>query len=319
MIGRIGRINPMNSNVKETFVMYATNPDDPSHWGYDYFIKDSVRNPDFDYMYHKDEMIHVVYSLTEHNKFLPKTYISRLMSIYDAKMIKRLLKGIWLYIKTDVIYYEYDSDKHYQLKNTRAHTRLPLRITFDFNIGVGKPMSSTAFQFNRRTKKFVFLDEVVIEGSRTLDQLDEWAGKGWFDLTHNPEIIIHGDAAGRHNDTRSKTSDYDLIDDFLANYVRRDGQRLEYEIDVPKANPPIRTRHNYVNGALCDAKNVVHVQIDKRCVTLDAGLCKTKLKEKGMYVEDDSPLCPYQHITTAAGYGIYRCLEGEPLPDIVVS
>lgn len=315
MIGRIGRINPHNSGVKENFVIYATNPSDPSHWAYDYFIKGARRSKTCDYLWHKG-MRHVIYSLTIHNKFLPKSYIGRLMETYDAKMIKRLLQGIWLYIKTDVIYYEYSSDKHYRLRNTKPHTKLPLRFTFDFNIGVGKPMSSTVFQFHPGTKKFIFLDEVVVEGSRTLDQMDEWAGKGYFDLAHNPKIIIHGDATGRHNDTRSIHSDYDIIEKFLANYTRKDKQKLEFELDIPVENPPIKTRHNIMNGQLCDAKNRIHVQIDKRCVTLDEGLCKTKLKEKSGYIEDDSALCPYQHITTAAGYGIYACIEGDPLADI---
>jgi len=315
MIGRIGRIAPENSNVKENFVMYATNPDDPSHWGHDYFIKGAKQSKDHVFLYHKG-MRHVVYSLTIHNTFLPKSYIPRLMGIYDAKMIKRLLKGIWLYIKTDVIYYEYDSEKHFRLRNTKPHTKLPLRFGFDFNIGVGKPMSSVVAQFHPKTKKFIFIDEVVVEGSRTLDQMDEYAGKGYFDFPHNPKIIIHGDATGRHNDTRSIDSDYDIIEKYLSNYRRKDGHRLEFEIDVPTINPPIKTRHNILNGQLCDAKNRIHVQIDKRCTTLDEGLQKTKLKEKGNYIEDDSALCPYQHITTAAGYLVYACIEDVPLEDI---
>lgn len=316
MIGRIGRINPHNSNVKENFVVYATNPSDPTHWAYDYFIKGAKQAKGCDYLFHKGAMRHVIYSLTIHNKFLPPTYISRLMGIYDAKMIKRLLEGKWIYIKTDVVYYEYDTDKHFKLRNTKPHKKLPLRFTFDFNIGVGKPMSSTLFQYHPKNNKFMFIDECVIEGSRTNDQMDEWAGKGYFDLPHNPKIIIHGDATGRHNDTRSKDSDYTLIDKFLSNYRRKDGEKLDFEIDVPLDNPPIRERHNIVNGQLCDATKRIHVQIDKRCVTLDEGFSKTKLKEAARYIEDDGPTCPYQHITTAAGYGIYACIEGEILPPI---
>lgn len=317
MIGRIGRINPYNSNVKENFVMYATNPSDPSHWAYDYFIKGAKKSNNYDYLYHKG-MRHVIYSLTIHNKFLPPTYISRLMETYDSKMIQRLLQGLWIYIKTDVIYYEYDSQKHFRLRNTKPHTKLPLRFSFDFNIGVGKPMSSCLLQYNANNKKIVFIDEVVVEGSRTQDQLEEWAAKGYFDLPHNPQIIIHGDATGRHNDTRSIDSDYDIIEKFLQKYVRKDGGKLEYEIQVAQSNPPIRTRHNIMNGQLCDANKTVHVQIDRRCVTLDEGFSKTKLKENGKFIEDDSAECPYQHITTAASYAVYACVEEIEFEDIKV-
>ena len=31
----------------------------------------------------------------------------------------------------------------------------------------------------------------------------------------------------------------------------------------------------------------------------------TKLKENSSYIEDDSPACPWQHVTTALGYAVY--------------
>jgi len=302
LVARIGRINADNAGVMENFIIGATNPDDPSHWAYDYFIKGSQNNP----------RRHVVYSLTKDNPFLPDWYIESLMEKYDRKMIDRLLKGKWVYISSDVIYYEYDPKRHYGF-NTEIDKRYPLRITFDFNIAKGKPMSSCLFQFiprdgnGKEVNKFVFHDEVVIEGSRTLDQMDEWTALGYFDLTHNPKIIIHGDATGRHNDTRSNPSDYDIIENHLANYKRKNETPLEYEIAVPESNPSIRDRHNIVNGQLCNAKGKVSIEVDRKCKTIDEGFSKTKLKDKGQYIEDDSKY--YQHITTAIGYGIYDVIE----------
>ena len=51
----------------------------------------------------------------------------------------------------------------------------------------------------------------------------------------------------------------------------------------------------------------INVLIDEKCEKLDEGLTKTKLKLGGNYIEDDSK--DYQHITTAAGYGIYDVVE----------
>ena len=307
LVARIGRINYQNAGVKENFIIGATNPDDPSHWAYDYFIKGSE-------IY---ENRHVIYSLTKDNPFLPSWYIDSLMEKYDKKMIDRLLKGLWIYISSDVIYYEYNSKIDYG-HNLEIDKRYPLRFTFDFNIARGKPMSSTLFQHIERKQMFHFNDEVVVEGSRTLDQLDEWAGKEYFDLEHNPKILIHGDAAGKHSDTRSNVSDYDIIDDFLANYRRKNGTQLNYEILVPEANPSIRDRHNILNGQLCNAKGKRRIKIDRKCKVLDEGFCKTKLKDKGRYIEDDSKY--YQHITTAAGYGIYEVIENSDIyEDIILS
>ena len=300
LVARIGRLNKENAGVGENFIIGATNPDDPSHWAYEYFIKGSEKYANR----------HVVYSLTKDNPFLPSWYIESLMEKYDKKMIDRLLKGKWVYILSDVIYYEYNSKIDYK-HNLEVDKRYPLRITFDFNIATGKPMSSTLFQHIEAKQIFHFLDEVVVEGSRTLDQLDEWAGKGYFDLEHNPKILIHGDAAGKHNDTRSNVSDYDIIENFLANYRRKNGTSLNYEILVPEANPSIRDRHNILNGQLCNAKGKRRIKIDRKCEILDEGFSKTKLKDRGNYIEDDSKR--YQHITTAAGYGIYEVIEN---PDI---
>ena len=297
---RVGRINSENAGVNENFILCATNPDDPSHWGYDYFIKGSK----------KFSNRHVVYSLTKDNPFLPDWYIPSLKEKYDKKMIQRLLEGKWIYISTDVIYYEYNPKKHYGFK-TEIDKRYPLRLTFDFNIGRGKPMSSCLFQFIERKEKFVFHDEAVIEGSRTLDQMEEWAGRGYFDLGHNPKIIVHGDATGRHADTRSNTSDYDIIENYLANYRRKNDTILDYEIMVPEGNPSIRDRHNILNGQLCNSKGKSRIEIDHKCITIDEGLSKTKLKLGGGYVEDDSEY--YQHITTAVGYGVYDVIQN---PDI---
>ncbi len=293
-IARVGRL----MHVPEAIVVAATNPDDPSHWAYDHFILGCKSNTNR----------FVFYSKTKDNPFLPKWYYDSLRSKYDRKMASRLLDGAWLYINTDVIYYEYDHTRHFghDLKTTPG---LPICFTFDFNIAKGKPMSSTVYQ--RSHSQFRFLDEVVIEGSRTLDQMEEWAAKGYLDLPGNPTVLIYGDATGRHADTRSNNSDYDIIDDFLFRFTRKDGQRLEYEIEVGLTNPSIRDRHNIVNGQLRSASGISSILIDKKCNTIDEGFRKTKLKDGSKYIEDDSASCPYQHITTAIGYGICGTLEDD--------
>lgn len=300
---RVGRL----PHVKETFIISATNPDDPDHWAYDYFIRGCETN----------ERIHVFYSKTEDNPFLPHWYINSLKETYDSKMIQRLLEGQWIYIDTSGrIYYEYDSKKHFILENYEVNDRLPIHVTHDFNIGRGKPMSCALFQFV--DNKFIFFDEVVIEGVKTVSVYDELAGRGYFDLKHNPKIIVHGDAHGRHNDTRSNLSDYEIIEQFLANHIRSDGYGLDYEIQVPLSNPSIRDRHNLVNGQLCNSKGRVSILIDKRCKTIDEGLRKTKLKEGSSYIEDDSAKHPYQHITTAIGYGIWSVIKDAPINEPII-
>lgn len=291
MIGRIGRAK-LKGKKPECFVIYATNPDSPSHWAYEYFIKGSLQ-----FANRK-----TIYSLTTDNPFLPPWYVDHLRNTYDDKMAQRLLYGKWVHIDTDIIYYEYKAEKHFVLTDTKPEVHFPLRLTFDFNIGLGKPMSAALMQYLAHEKKIIVIDEFILPGSRTINILEDVAAKGYFDLPHNPKIIVHGDSTGRHKDTRSVRSDYDIIEHFLANYRRQDNQALHYEIQVPLANPPVRTRHNLVNGRLCNSAKHVSLFIDKRCKVVDEGFTKTKLVDSGSYTEDDNN--SYQHVITAIGYAV---------------
>ena len=316
-IGRVERL----PHIKENLVVMMTNPDDPSHPAYDFFISGSKRTNEY-YAVKADEdgleNIHTYYSLTEQNPFLKPSYIKGLRKRYDAKMIKRMLQGMWIYIRTDVIYYEYDEDLHVAKLNKKIKKKLPLRLTFDFNIAKDKPMSSALFQFDNKAKntshddrRFRFFDEVAIDGARTLDALEEWAGKGWFDLPHNPMIIVHGDATAFRADTRGTQSDYDIIEKFLANYVRKDKQPLQYEIEVPGngQNPGVRDRHNISNGQLKNAEDEVAVSIDENCHYIRKGFEQTRLKENANYTEDQST--EGQDMSNAVTYGIHWCIEYE--------
>ena len=65
-----------------------------------------------------------------------------------------MLYGEWLYIGTDVIYYQYDRDKHFILENTKYDYTKAIHLTFDFNIAKGKPMSSASFQYDKNKNFF---------------------------------------------------------------------------------------------------------------------------------------------------------------------
>lgn len=284
---RVGRLQ----HVKEKFIINATNPDDPSHWAYKRFITSS--NP----------LRHVYYSKTKDNPFLPDSYISKLENDLDPKMIRRMLYGEWLEIKQDVVYYAYSSEHQFR-KDTeyKININYPIHITMDFNIAAGKPMSAVCFQFIN--DEFHFFNEAIIMGARTEDVWDEYANRGTLD--YPVKYIVNGDATGKHRDTRSKHSDYDIIKKYLDNYKQKSGQYIKYELDVPLSNPKLRERHNLVNAYHQNAKGHRRVYIYKDAPTADEGFRLTKLREGVMYVEDDKP--HYQHVTTACGYGIHRAI-----------
>jgi hypothetical protein len=62
-----------------------------------------------------------------------------------------------------------------------------------------------------------------------------------------------------------------------------------------------------------NAKGEVRLQVYKGCETLDKGFRLTHLKKGGQYLEDDSDF--YQHVTTAAGYGIMSVKANEQVSE----
>lgn len=282
ILQRIGRL----PHIKESFLLSATNPSSPQHWGYKHLIQSRSDN------------VHVFYSNTFDNPYLPKSYIEGLKERLDAKQARRMIYGEWVEINQEVIYYEYDSTHNFIDNTYDIDPRYPIRLMYDFNIAVGKPLSLVLGQYKNDSDTWHIFDEIIIEGQRTADSLEEMESRGYFKNYKSHKFIIHGDAAGRAKDTRSNRSDYDIIDKFLANQ----DDRPDYEMQVPRKNPSIRDRHNAVNGYLCNANDKRKLFVYKGCDIVDEGFRLTCLKDKGQYIEDDSK--HYQHCTTAIGYGV---------------
>lgn len=296
---RVGRL----PHVPENIILYATNPDSPQHWAYDYFqlgldadLQDSYAQP-----IQRKPLKFVYYSKTEENPFLPQSYKDQLKEDLDPKMYERMGLGRWIEIKAESIYYQYSTKKNFIEQKYEVDPEYPIHITWDFNIGMGKPLSLVCFQWI--DSKFHFFNEIVVEGIDTYESLEELASTRILD--YDVKYLIHGDASGASRSTTSKRSDYDIIKKYMANHRNCLGNPLDFEMKVPKANPPVRERHNIVNAYCYNANKEVRLFVYKDAKTLDKGFRLTNFKKTGNYVEDDSKY--YQHITTAAGYGIVYC------------
>jgi len=284
---RVGRLK----HVKENFVLSVSNPDDPAHPLYKYFILSKIASR------------RVYYSKTLDNPFLPDTYVSQLEEMLDPKMARRMLYGEWLSIAEEVVYYSYEREKNFRDETYRPNLNYPIHIAFDFNIGVGKPLSVCFFQHIEGI--FHVYEEVIIEGARTESALEDAAGRGLLD--HNTRYVVNGDATGKQRHTSSNHSDYEIIRAFLDNYKNAKGNYIRFKIDVPLSNPKIRERHNILNAQLHNAKGQRRLFVYKPCQTVDEGLRLTKLKQGASYTEDDSKF--YQHVTTSLGYGVVAALR----------
>jgi PBSX family phage terminase large subunit len=287
---RVGRL----PHIHENFIISATNPDSPSHWVYNRFMEQAKKNR------------RVFYSITKDNPFLPRQYIESLEDTLDPKMALRMLEGKWIELTKDVIYYSYDRSNNYCDKTYKIDLNHPVIITWDFNIGHGKPLSCALIQFIN--DEFHIFNEVVVEGISTLNSCETLADKGF--LHHKTKYYLCGDASGKHRDTRSNRSDWDIINKYFSDFRFKDEsgteRKIEFEMKVPLSNPPIRERHNLINSYCHSASGKHRLMIYKEAVTCEKGLRLAKLKE-GAYIEDDSDR--FQHITTAIGYAIFYLVK----------
>lgn len=274
-------------HVKEPWVLSCTNPDSPSSpWYKKLITSDSPQ-------------VKVFYSNTFDNPYLPPSYIENLKGRLDERMAQRMLYGKWLEIYTEVVYFSYTSE-NFVKSEYKVDTKYPIRLSWDFNIGQGKPLSLVLMQYITEKDQWHIFDEVIVDGQRTLDSLEEAAARGLLDFP--TRYIIHGDASGKNNDTRSFGSDYTIIEKFLDNYQNNRGQKIIYTKDIPSKNPPIRERHNAMNSYIKNANGQKKLFVYKKAPTCDEGLRLTKLKSRGQFLEDDKDR--YQHCTTAIGYAV---------------
>jgi PBSX family phage terminase large subunit len=271
-------------HVKENIMLVLSNPDEPDHWLYEYFIEGRKK--------HKTRL--VLYSITTENPFLPEPYVKQLLQDLTPLEAQRFIYGLWISLLTEVVYSCYNPEVNYLKKKYKVDEHHPIGLTWDFNIGDGKPMSAALFQHIDGV--YHFFNESVIKTARTENTLDDLDSRGLLD--YQTRYIVYGDAAGKNKCTRSKRNDYQIIYDFL----ERKG--IEFEKRVPPANPPIRQRHNDVNRMCLNALKQVRLYVYETCPVLHKGFKQTKLKKGAGYIEDDS--FEAQHITTAAGYGITR-------------
>lgn len=281
---RVGRL----PHIKEKFILYLTNPDSPAHPLYKDFF--DTKNP----------LRKVYKSLTKDNPFLPETYETNLRANMTPKEAQRMLDGEWIELDRDRIYYSYDSNFNYRKSVYEINKNLPVSISFDFNIRQNKPMSCALDQYDALTETFHFFDEVVIAGARTESLLEEIGARGILDLPVKFEI--HGDASGRYGSSKSKYSDYEIIEDFLRKYRTKTGQPLSFELLVPRGNPPLRERHNLVNRYCHNALNQRRLFVYEKAKTLNAGFKLVSLAKGAEYLENQT--IEGQDISTAAGYRV---------------
>lgn len=259
-------------------MLLTTTLDEPGSWMHEMFVERC-----------DPALMDVFYASTWDNHHLPPEYVEGLRALYDDKLFARMVEARWVSLAGGAIYYNFDRRTHLS-GETGFDPALPILWSHDFNIGQGKPMSSVLAHLRKGPDgpRLEVFDEIVMDTADTNDAVREFMARPWLEQSR-AGVIVYGDAAGRARDTRSKKTDYLILSQ--AGFSRQ---------KVPRANPPIRRRHNTVNALLKDAASRVRLAIHPRCTVLAKGLETARLLPGSGYLEDDS--LREQHVTTALGY-----------------
>lgn len=254
--------------------------DDPTSWMY----ADLVENFD-------ETRMEVIYATSYDNPFLPNGYVEDLKASYDERLFRRMCLAEWVALQGQTVYHAFSRSQNVT-EDAEFDPALAICWSHDFNIGVGKPMSSILGQIKRgpHGPEFHVFDEIVIESSDTNDAIEEFFSRPWRSAAG---VRIYGDPAGKAKDTRSKKTDYSILAE--AGFT---DQR------VAASHPPVRDRHNAVNALLRSAKGDVRIKVHPRAKTLIKGLETVVLREGAQYLEKETR---EQHVTTPLGYWV--CVE----------
>jgi hypothetical protein len=243
------RLRDMQSKYLQ-FVI-TSNTDEPSHWLY----TDIVQKHEFNIKPTKGlfprDLIEIVYGTTfDNQKNLPPNYIEGLATSLDPKLYQRFVECKWVSLVSGKMFYQFDRELN--LRELKFDHNLPLLISSDFNVD---PMCWSVIQQHK--DELHFIDQIKITGgadtgiacAEVINRYPWCTQFHWF-----------GDASGRSNSTKSKYSDYEIIE----GYFREAGKVVT--MHIPFSNPSVRDSSNSVNSMLKNNKGKARLFFDKnRC------------------------------------------------------
>jgi hypothetical protein len=249
--------------------------------GYDWVYKKFIHDPKPEYR--------AIVAKPEENRFLlakvPDFY-KRLADSYDPRFFLQEVRGEYLALDASRVYGSFD--RRVNLREACVDPRSPLYWALDFNVD---PMSSVVVQ--KVSGKFFVIDEIVLRHSTTQAAAEEFLRRYPH---HIAGVRIYGDAAGRHSQSATGMSDFDVIKEV---FTAHSSMRPTYHI--AKANPAVRDRVNLVNGLLQSANGNVALFIHPKCKELIADFEQVNYKADTSQIDKDSDRLR-THLSDALGY-----------------
>jgi len=218
------------------------------------------------------------------NKFLPKDYIENLYEQYSAELVKQYIEGEFINLTQGQVYYSFDRDAN--TTDREYNKTLPIILSVDFNVS---PMHWVVIQNDPLTGRDYVINEIFERNTTTRFMAEKIASIYGDDKTY----LVYGDFYGNSRDTRSLTTDYDIISAILPNTRK-----------YVKPNPAVVDRINAVNGRLKNSRGIRNLFINaKNCPELINDLEQVVWDEKKREIDKKSNM-DRTHGTDALGYYI---------------
>ncbi|KAA9041617.1 PBSX family phage terminase large subunit [Ginsengibacter hankyongi] len=193
------------------------------------------------------------------------------------------------------------------VSETKYNPSLPLWLSFDFNVLPG--VSCGIFQIESRKMKMIDEIQLPSPNNTTSNVCREVIRKY---QNHSAGMLITGDPAGVHEDTRSEKgfNDYTIIQQELKQFL----PSMRYG----KLAPPVVMRGNFINTIFETGYEGIEIIIGNRCSKMINDLLYgleasdgTKLKQKVKDADTGATFEKHHHFTDLLDYAVTSIFPGE--------
>lgn len=281
------RLRGETTNYKQTIVTF--NPVVETHW---------LKTRYFDNPLQGVSILKTTYL---DNAFIGSEYAEKLNQLKQTNpaYYRIYALGEWGLIQTGTeFWYSFTRNN---VKPTSYNPNLPLWLSFDFN--VNPYLTCIVAQVENGVLNI--LQEVLAKHpNNNTEALCQMVLRDYS--FHNGLTYITGDPAGKNRDTRSKKTDYQIIETTLA--------PIKVNNRVPNSAPSVHLSGMFANGLFANMKVVVNPNCTKLINDLevvkqdaDGGMAKLKVKQKetGLTIE------PNGHLSDALRYLIITIFAQE--------
>lgn len=277
-------------------LLYTGTPE-PEHmqWGFDIVDKEEESSVN---------RFITTMSTREVAEYLAPGYIENQEAMLTPERVATFIDGKYRNISQGKVYHAFDRNENTFEDLKRFKNILKgeseFVLSYDFNVN---QMSAVLTEINGNLK--LMHEEYRIQARSDTAEftimifqkmlMDGWMKKDGM-MKNGRSLIITGDSAGNSGSTKSKQSDYEIIQAICI------AKNINYKIYVPPANPSIRDRVNYINSQFQNQS----YWINKKCALSirDRELTSWKLGADGFFVDKSKK--ELTHLADAADYGIWN-------------